>query len=140
MTRKMGLDVGIKRIGIALSDPMGWTAQGHSVLNRKNLQDDLQEIARLCLLMEVDEIVVGMPRNMNGTYGTKAEEIEEFAGNLAEVIDLPIVFWDERLTTRAAERTLLEANVSRKKRREVIDKIAAVNILQGYLNRQNSGK
>lgn len=133
--RIMGLDVGEKRIGIAISDPMGWTAQGHSVLTRKILADDLNRIKAVCSEYEVEKVIIGMPRNMNGTEGPKAQEIREFAEVLKDVLQVPIDFWDERLTTRSAERVLIEADVSRQKRKNVIDKLAAVNILQGYLDR-----
>jgi len=132
----MGLDVGEKRIGIAFSDPMGWTAQGHSVLIRGKPQNDMEHLAELCTEYGVEKIVLGFPRNMNGTVGPKGEEIQEYGRVLQEHLDLPVEYWDERLTTVAAQRVLLEANVSRRKRKEVIDKLAAVNILQGYLNRQ----
>lgn len=132
--RIMGLDVGEKRIGIALSDPMGWTAQGHSVLLRKNAAHDFAVLMDICRQFAVEKIIVGYPLNMNGTIGPKAQEIEKFARHLGEKILLPIELWDERLSTRSAERTLLEADVSRKKRKQVIDKLAAVNILQAYLN------
>lgn len=132
--RIMGLDVGEKRIGIALSDPMGWTAQGHSVLLRKNKAYDFNEIIKICRQYEVEKIVVGHPLNMNGTIGPKAVEIQKFADLLRVKSQLPVALWDERLSTRSAERTLLEADLSRKKRKEVIDKVAAVNILQAYLN------
>jgi putative holliday junction resolvase len=131
----LGLDVGQKRIGIAVSDSMGWTAQGHSVLVRGRMQDDLQHLARLCAELEIEKVVLGFPRNMNGTVGPKAREIEEFGLMLQAYLGLPLEYEDERLSTVAAQRVLLEANVSRKKRKGVIDKLAAVNILQGYLNR-----
>ncbi|MEQ8201656.1 MAG: Holliday junction resolvase RuvX [Syntrophomonadaceae bacterium] len=134
--RIMGLDVGEKRIGIALSDQLGWTAQGHSVLVRRNLQQDLKYLADLCAANEVATIVIGFPRNMNGTIGPKGQEMLEFGSLLQEHLGLPVEYWDERLTTVAAERVLLEANLSRRKRKQVIDKLAAVNILQGYLDRQ----
>lgn len=134
--RIMGLDVGEKRIGIAISDEMGWTAQGHSVLVRGKLSGDLVKLAALCTEYEIERIVIGFPRNMNGTVGPKGVEIEKFGRVVQEHLDLPLEYWDERLTTVAAERVLLEANVSRQKRKAVIDMLAAVNILQGYLDRQ----
>lgn len=135
--RIMGLDVGEKRIGIALSDPLGWTAQGHSVLHRTNFHADLEKIREICNQYEAEKVVVGLPRNMNGTEGPKALEIRDFAAALQDFLQLPLDFWDERLTTRGAERILIEADVSRKKRKKVIDKMAAINILQGYLDRHN---
>jgi len=129
----MGLDVGQKRIGIALSDPLGWTAQGHSVL-QLNLKDDLSRIKALCLENEVSLIVVGWPLNMNGTEGPKAMEIKQYAHELREFTGLPVELWDERLTTVTAEKILIQADVSRRKRKLVIDKMAATFILQSYLD------
>lgn len=134
--RIMGLDVGEKRIGIAVSDPMGWTAQGHSVLQRRSLAEDLKSLRKICEEYQVERLVLGFPRNMNGTLGPKTLEIEEFGRVLTENLQLPIDYWDERLSTVSAQRTLLEADLSRKKRKGVIDKLAAVNILQTYLDRQ----
>jgi putative Holliday junction resolvase len=135
--RIMGLDVGDRRIGIALSDPMGWIATGHSVLHRTTLQKDLEHLKKICLEMEVDKVVVGFPRNMNGTIGPRAQQTEEFARQLQGYVDLPLEYWDERMTTQIAERVLIEADVSRRKRRQVIDKMAAISILQNYLDSLN---
>ena len=131
--RIIGLDVGQKRIGIALSDPMGWTAQGHSVLQR-NLRDDMAPIKALCSEQEVELIVVGWPLNMNGTEGPKALEIKQYARELGDYTGLPTELWDERLTTVTAEKVLIQADVSRRKRKQVIDKMAATFILQSYLD------
>lgn len=133
----MGLDVGEKRIGIALSDPLGCSAQGHSVLQRTSLKNDLDHLLNLCRQYDVQRLVIGLPRNMNGTLGPKAEEIRKFGLRLQKIIDLPVEYWDERLTTRSAERVLLEADVSRRKRKQVVDKLAAVHILQAYLDAQS---
>lgn len=135
--RIMGLDVGDRRIGIALSDPMGWTAQGHSVLHRTNLEKDFKYLQDLCQEMEVEKLVVGFPRNMNGTIGPRALQTQEFAEQLKACVNLPVEYWDERLTTKIAERVLIEADVSRRKRRQVIDKMAAMSILQNYLDSLN---
>ncbi len=132
--RIMGLDIGKKRIGIAISDPMGWTAQGHSTYYRKQLEADLQGIQKICQEYEVERIVLGYPLNMNGTIGPKVLEVQEFGKALGEVTGLPVEYWDERLSTVFSERVLLEADVSRKKRKGIIDKLAAVMILQGYLD------
>jgi len=132
--RIMGLDVGLKRIGIAISDPLEIVAGGHSVFERKTLQYDLEYLKDLCRLQEINRIVVGLPLNMNGSTGPKALEIQDFAAQLEEYTGIEIIFWDERLSTVAAERVLLEADVSRSKRRKVIDKVAAVTILQNYLD------
>ncbi|MGE5390705.1 MAG: Holliday junction resolvase RuvX [Deltaproteobacteria bacterium] len=136
--RILGLDVGQKRIGIALSDPMGWTAQGHSVLQRTS-GDDMARIMALCRENEVESIVVGLPLNMNGTEGPKAIEIREYASELGEYTGLPVELWDERLTTVTAEKVLIQADVSRRKRKQVIDKMAATFILQSYLD-SHAGK
>ena len=138
--RIMGLDLGEKRIGIAFSDPMGWTAQGHSILQRKGLKKDLSYLQALCQEFQVEKIVLGLPLNMNGTMGPKALETQEFARALQEVLKIPVDFWDERLSSKSAERVLLEADLSRKRRKELIDKIAAVHILQAYLDGGCSGK
>lgn len=130
----MGIDVGEKRIGIAISDPMGWTAQGHSVLHRTSIDKDLSYFKNLCQKAEIGKIVVGLPKNMNGSLGPKAREVQQFGQELAKITGLPVEYWDERLTTLQAERVLLEADLSRKKRRGVIDKVAAVHILQSYLD------
>lgn len=136
--RIMGLDVGEKRIGIAISDPMGWTAQGHSVLQRSVLETDIKTIGQLCQDYEVEIIVVGLPRNMDGSIGPKAVEVQEFAQLLEKNLGINIAYWDERLTTKSAERILIEADVSRRRRKQVIDKMAAVHILQAYLDYQDS--
>lgn len=134
--RIMALDVGDKRIGVALSDALGITAQGLETL--ENNETTFTKIKQLCGLHQVSKIVVGLPRNMNGTYGPRAEYSREFALKLQEVVGLPIDFEDERLTTAAAERLMISADLSRKKRRQVVDKMAATLILQSYL--QRSGK
>ncbi|MFZ5824117.1 MAG: Holliday junction resolvase RuvX [Bacillota bacterium] len=129
-----GLDVGDKTIGVALSDEMGWTAQGLEVIRRRSLSQDLERLAEIARQHRVERWVVGMPRNMNGTYGPRADMTREFMARLAEHSTLPVESYDERLTTMAAERILLEADVSRSKRKQVIDKMAAAVILQGYLD------
>ncbi|MCD1785462.1 Holliday junction resolvase RuvX [Listeria monocytogenes] len=137
--RIMGLDVGSKTVGVAISDPLGWTAQGVETIqideNRKQFGYD--RVKELVLENEVEKVVVGLPKNMNNTIGPRAESSKIYAEVLESRIGLPVVLWDERLTTSAAERTLIEADVSRKKRKEVIDKLAAVMILQSYLDTTN---
>ena len=128
--RIMSLDVGSRTIGIACSDALLMTAQGIETIR---LQELISEY-------EVHELVVGMPKNMNGTKGERAEKTEEFVAKMKEVIDLPVTYWDERLSTVMAERQLIAADVSRKKRKSVIDKMAAVVILQGYLDRLQFNK
>ena len=133
--RVLGLDLGSHTIGLAVSDPFGWTAQGLSTWRRKgDLPADLQEIERLVKQYEVNLIVIGLPKNLNGDLGPAAKGVQEFGSLLAERLGLEVVFWDERLTTVAAEKVLLTGDVSRRKRKKVIDKLAAVLILQNYLD------
>ena len=136
----MGLDVGSKTVGIALSDALGWTAQGLETLkiNEEKNEFGFEQIGKIIKENEVSKIVVGLPKNMNGTIGPRGEASQFFASELEKRFGLPVVLWDERLTTMAAERVLLEADVSRKKRKKVIDKMAAVMILQGYIDSQNT--
>ncbi|MED4162704.1 Holliday junction resolvase RuvX [Halalkalibacterium halodurans] len=136
--RTLGLDVGTKTIGIAVSDALGWTAQGLETWRRSDAteQADFEHIASLVKEHEVTTIVIGLPKNMDGSIGPSGERSETFAAELRRYVPCEIVMWDERLTTTAAERMLISADVSRKKRKSVIDKMAAVMILQGYLDRQ----
>ncbi len=133
--RILAIDHGEKRIGVALSDPTATFAQPLVVLERKaKLRQDLRGIAALCREYEVEEIVIGLPLDMNGTVGAKAQEVRGFAERLQETTGLPVVEWDERLSTVAAERALIEAGVRRKKRKQVVDKTAAALILSSYLD------
>ena len=138
--RIMSLDVGSRTIGIACSDALLMTAQGIETIRRTSLEKDFNRLQELITEYEVHELVVGMPKNMNGTKGERAEKTEEFVDKMKEVIDLPVTYWDERLSTVMAERQLIAADVSRKKRKSVIDKMAAVVILQGYLDRLQFNK
>lgn len=138
--RIMALDVGSRTIGIACSDALLMTAQGIETIRRTSLENDFNRLRELISEYEVHELVVGMPKNMNGTKGERAEKTEEFVEKMKAVIDLPVTFWDERLSTVMAERQLIAADVSRKKRKGVIDKMAAVVILQGYLGRLQFSK
>lgn len=138
--RIMSLDVGSRTIGIACSDALLMTAQGIETIRRTSLEKDFNRLQELIAEYEVHELVVGMPKNMNGTKGERAEKTEEFVEMMKEVIDLPVSYWDERLSTVMAERQLIAADVSRKKRKSVIDKMAAVVILQGYLDRLQFNK
>ena len=138
--RIMALDVGSRTIGIACSDALLMTAQGIETIRRTSLENDFISLNVLSPEYEVHELVVGMPKNMNGTKGDRAEKTEEFVEKMKTVIDLPITFWDERLSTVMAERQLIAADVSRKKRKGIIDKMAAVVILQGYLDRLQFSK
>lgn len=138
--RSMGLDVGSKTIGVAISDAMGWTAQGIETIKiNEQVQDfGYKRLKELIKEYEVTQVVVGLPKNMNGTIGPRGEICQEFAKTIEKKFQLPVVLWDERLTTMAAERVLLEADVSRGKRKKVIDKMAAIMILQGYLDSKNN--
>jgi len=133
--RVMALDVGTKRIGVALSDPLKITAQGLETFNRTTLEEDIRGLWALIHEHEVSQLVVGLPKNMDGSIGFKAEEIKEFIAELTAVEPIEVIWIDERLTTVSAERALLEADVSRAKRKKVIDKMAATIILQSYLDR-----
>lgn len=139
--RIMGLDVGDKRIGVAISDPMGWTAQPHTVMHRTNPEHDFARLSEICRDWQIEKLVVGLPLNMNGSVGPRAQLVREFAEQLSAVAGIEVEYWDERLSTKSAERTLLEADMSRRKRKGVVDKLAAVYILQGYLdNRSRSDR
>lgn len=131
--RIMGLDLGDKTIGVAVSDEMGWTAQGIETIKRTILEEDLEKLQTIITQYQVEEIVVGLPKNMNGSIGPRGELSKTFSEILKDRFSLPVQLWDERLTTMAAEKMLVAADVSRKKRKQVIDKMAAVMILQGYL-------
>lgn len=134
--RKIALDVGTVRIGIATSDPMGIIASGYETFVRsKDEEGDLKKIALLAEEKQADTFVIGLPLNMDGTEGEKVAEIREFADKLSRFTDKKIVFQDERLTTVSAEKVLIESGMRREKRKQVIDKVAATIILQSYLNR-----
>jgi putative Holliday junction resolvase len=134
--RIMGLDVGSKTVGIAISDQLGWTAQGIETIQISEVDGEfgIERIKELVKEYAVTEFVVGYPKNMNNTVGPRGEASEKYKKLLEETFQLQVTLWDERLTTMAAERMLIEADVSRKKRKKVIDKMAAVMILQGYLD------
>lgn len=137
--RIMGLDVGTKRIGIALSDELMLTAQGLNTLERRNLKDDLEVINNIIKERGVYEVVIGLPLNMNGSYSAKTKEIVEFADSLLKATTIAAKMWDERLTSMQAERVLLEADTSRAKRKKVMDRLAAQIILQSYLDSRKKG-
>lgn len=134
--RKLGLDLGTKTIGVAVSDALGWTAQALETIpiNEEKEEFGLLRLNEIVKEYDIDTVVLGYPKNMNGTIGPRGEASERFAQLLKEQFSGHIVLWDERLTTTAAEKMLISADVSRKKRKKVIDQIAAVFILQGYLD------
>ena len=132
--RIMGLDIGDKTIGVAVSDLMGLTAQGVTTIKRVGKKKDIEAIKQIIAEKQVNKIVSGLPKNMNGTVGPQGEKVQKFCELLKEETNLPFEFWDERLSTLAAERSLIEGNVRRENRKKVIDMLAAVIILQGYLD------
>ncbi len=137
MTRIMGLDYGSKTVGVAISDELGITAQGVETITRSEegkLRRTLARIAELSQEYRINRIVLGYPKNMDNSAGARVKKTEEFADMVRRRTGLPVVFWDERLTTVSAERVLMESGVRREKRKAVIDKIAAVLILQNYLD------
>ncbi|MDA7027683.1 Holliday junction resolvase RuvX [Bacillus sp. CLL-7-23] len=137
--RILGLDLGSKTLGVAMSDEMGWTAQGIETVKIDEASGDygLNRLAQLTEDYTVDKIVLGFPKNMNGSIGPRGEASQKFAELLENTFHIPVVLWDERLSTMAAEKMLISADVSRQKRKKVIDKMAAVMILQGYLDSLN---
>ena len=135
--RVLGLDYGSKTVGVAVSDPLGLTAQGVEIIRRKSENKQRQTLARIEELIEqyqVETIVLGFPKHMNNTVGDRAEKSLAFAEMLKRRTGLPVVMWDERLTTVEANRTLMEAGVRHENRKEYVDELAAVFILQGYLD------
>ena len=137
MERIIGLDFGSKTTGVAVSDPFGWTAQGVEIIRRKEenkLRKTLARIEELVKEYGAARIVLGLPKNMNNSLGDRAEKSLAFKEMLERRTGLPVVMWDERLTTVAADRTMMEAGIRRENRREYVDEIAAVFILQNYLD------
>ena len=132
--RILGLDYGEKRLGLAISDEMGITAQGLPTLTRKGLEKDLAALEKVIRQFGVDRMVIGYPLRLNGTEGIQCEKVNRFAGVLEKRFSIPILKWDETLTTSQAEEILTEVRVSRKKRKAVVDKLAAMIILQDYLD------
>lgn len=135
--RIMGLDFGSKTVGVAVSDPLFLTAQGIEIIRRKSpnkLRQTLARIDELCAEYEVEKIILGFPKNMNNTIGERCEKTLEFKEMLEKRTGLEVVLWDERLTTVEADRTMMEAGIRREDRKQYVDKLAAVFILQGYLD------
>lgn len=136
--RILGLDFGQKTIGVAISDPFGWTAQGVEIIRRdkeESVNKSIERIGQIIKEYSVEKIILGYPKNMNNTVGERGKKTEVFKKKLEKTFNnIEVILWDERLSTVGAERSLLEADLSRKKRKNVIDKMAAVFILQGYLD------
>ncbi|MBR2774410.1 MAG: Holliday junction resolvase RuvX [Selenomonadaceae bacterium] len=133
--RALALDIGDKTIGVAVSDLLGITAQGVETIRRKSNKDDLKRLSELVTRYEATTFIIGLPKNMDGTEGTRCELVRKFAAKLSAAFPgVNQIFWDERLSTVAATKNLIAADVSRRKRKQVIDKMAAVYILQGWLD------
>jgi putative Holliday junction resolvase len=137
--RILGLDVGSKTIGMAVSDPLGITAQGLQTIRRQNKRLDLGQLKEVILKYGVTEIVVGYPLRMTGAEGTQAEKMRGFAEDLRKHFRIPVHLWDERLTSAQANRVLRESEMSIKRRGEVVDRLAAVLILQGWMDARTGG-
>lgn len=135
MDRLMGLDVGDRTIGVAVSDLLMITAQGVTTIKRTNIKNDINELKKIIDEFKVTKIVAGLPKMLDGTVGIQGEKVLDFLEKLKKYIDLPVELEDERFTTSISERMLIDADVKRKKRKEVIDKLAAVHILSGYMQR-----
>ncbi len=135
--RILALDIGARRVGVAVSDPLGWTAQGLPTLARENDSQLIEAVREIVRELEVERVVIGLPRNMNGTVGPQAKKALAFADALRAALRLPVDTWDERLTTVAAERSLAEGGLDRRKRRRSVDRVAAQLILQGFLDSLN---
>jgi|SRR5690625_2005811 len=137
----LGLDVGSKTIGVAVSDPFGWMAHGLTTIHwdESDIHSADLQLQKIITTHEIGKAVIGLPKHMDGTIGERGEASKQYAQHVEDVHGIPTVLWDERLSTMAAERTLLEADLSRKKRAKVIDKVAAVMILQNYLDMKSKG-
>lgn len=140
MGRLLGLDLGERRIGLAVSDETGTIASALGVYTRRSVEGDLDYLRKLVEREGIERVVVGLPLNMDGSLGPKAKEAQAFKRRLEEALKLPVELFDERLTTQEAERVLLEADLSRKRRKGVRDQLAAVLILQGYLDHQRGSQ
>ncbi|HUH66821.1 MAG TPA: Holliday junction resolvase RuvX [Syntrophales bacterium] len=138
--RILGLDFGDRRIGVAVCDELGMTAQAVATIGRKNRHHDLEEIARLIRTYGVEEIVIGYPVRLDGTEGIQCEKVTRFSRILETAFSIPVIKWDETLSTREAEEILAQAHVGRKRRKQAVDKLAASLILQGYLDSRKRGK
>ena len=136
----MGLDLGEKTIGVAVSDTQQTVATGIKTIKRTKFQQDLTILTQVMVGRDIRGVILGLPKNMNGSEGPKCQSTRAFAKNISLTVPLPITFWDERLSTVAAERSLIEANASRRRRAEVIDYVAASFILQGVLDRVSAIK
>ncbi len=139
MNRYLGLDIGTKTIGVAVSDPFHMFANGLVTIKRTNVKEDINKLKNIIEEKEISKIIVGMPYNMDGSVGPSAQRVMSFVDLIKKEIDIEIIYEDERLTTVSAERVLIESKVRREKRKKHIDKIAAAFILQDYLDRSQNG-
>ncbi len=137
--RILGLDVGLKTIGVAVSDPLGITAQGLETIRRQNRRVDFERLEKVIREYQVAEIVIGYPLRLSGAEGTQAEKVQSLARTIQERFHLPVHLWDERLTSAEANRVLRDSEMSIKRRREVVDRLAAVLILQSWMDRRAAG-
>ena len=140
MNRTVGLDVGTKTVGVALSDPFGWTAQGLEIIPINEAKENfgLERLGEIIKDHDVNKVVIGLPKNMDGTIGERALASQKYGQLVIDTFDLPVEYEDERLTTVQANRMMIEeGDVSRRKRKQVIDKVAAQMILQNYLDRES---
>jgi putative holliday junction resolvase len=139
-SRILALDPGTKRIGVALSDEMGWIAQPLETFERRSIIADLKHVEQLVHEHEVERVILGMPFRLDGSIGPAAEQVEQFKMMLEGVLTVPVIPWDERLTSKSAEAMLIEANVSRRKRKGAVDRVAAAILLQSYLESLSTEK
>lgn len=135
----MALDVGKKRIGLAISDELGWTAQGLETLERTRIRDDLARLKEVADRWSIETLLVGQPLHMSGEQSRQGEYTRDFAARLQEYLKLPVIFWDERLTSVEAERVLRESGASLEKRKRAVDRLAAVLLLESYLEYRGAG-
>jgi putative Holliday junction resolvase len=135
----LALDVGKKRIGLAVSDELGWTAQGLETLQRTRSRDDLAHLKELADRWNIETLLVGQPLHMSGEQSRQGEYTREFAARLREHLQLPVIFWDERLTSVEAERLLRESGATLEKRKQAVDRMAAVLLLESYLEYRGAG-
>jgi putative Holliday junction resolvase len=137
-TRILALDPGTKRIGVALSDELGWTAQPLETFARRSLKADVAHVKDLVERHGVRRVLVGLPIRLDGRLGPEAQGVQQFMAELERALPVPVTGWDERLTSKSAEQLLIQANVSRRKRKGTVDRVAAAILLQSYLERHSS--
>lgn len=133
-SRVLGLDLGERRIGVAVSDLLGWTAQGIATIDRQKNPNWMSELDKIMEEYQITHVVVGLPKNMNGSIGPRGQVCQQIAEEIQDRYQVPVTLWDERLSTSAVEKTLISADISRRKRKKVVDQVAATWILQGYLD------